>query len=94
MLTLKNEIPDRREDGRRESVVSYEWAFEYSANEEDEKSHLLQAVVVEAKWEDFVATYRGRPVKDAPSVNPRDIHELSSPPPQPLLPLSLQRLSY
>jgi hypothetical protein len=80
VLTLKNELPGRRPDGRRESVVSYEFSFDLR------KLHTLERIA-EAKmgegnkvklvvrWDALVATYRGREDKEAPALDPTSIHE-------------------
>lgn len=84
-MILKNTKPPTRPDGRRESVVSYEFEFDVqdllkrigggeNYSEEEKKRTLLE---VEAKWKDFKATYRGRPKPDAPELDPSDIYELS-----------------
>ncbi|KAI5478132.1 hypothetical protein MNV49_005396 [Pseudohyphozyma bogoriensis] len=80
VLTLKNEVPGRRPDGRRESGVSYEYKFDVEElrskawTERDVEKGSDVAVVL--GWHEFVATYRGKPT-NAPQVDPTKIHELS-----------------
>lgn len=71
VLTLKNDIPGRREDGRRESVLSYELAFDLRdiAGEKDRQVEIV------AGWNDFKATYRGKEDKEAEPLNPEKIEE-------------------
>ncbi|GAA5905669.1 uncharacterized protein JCM6883_005405 [Sporobolomyces salmoneus] len=81
VLILKNTKPPTRPDGRRESVTSYEFEFDVeelgrSGSYEDEKDGRV-VVQVEAEWNEFKATYRGRPQPDAPDLDPSDIYELS-----------------
>ncbi|ORY57403.1 complex I intermediate-associated protein 30-domain-containing protein [Leucosporidium creatinivorum] len=73
VLTLKNDIPGRRQDGRRESVLSYEMAFDLRelAGEKDREVEIV------AEWKDFKATYRGREDKEAKPLNSEKIEELS-----------------
>ncbi|KAI0830030.1 NADH:ubiquinone oxidoreductase complex I intermediate-associated protein 30 [Hypoxylon sp. FL0890] len=52
-LVVKDDIPSKREDGRDESTVSWEYDF---VPTEDE---------VSVSWEDFKPTYRGKPKEDA-----------------------------
>ncbi|GAA5947821.1 hypothetical protein JCM3765_001099 [Sporobolomyces pararoseus] len=82
VLILKNTKPPTRPDGRRESVVSYEFEFDVEelakktveGYSDEEKRTVVE---VEAEWKDFKATYRGRPKQDAPELDPSDIYELS-----------------
>lgn len=69
--TLKNDIPGRREDGRRESVLSYEMAFDLRqlAGEKDREVEIV------ADWKDFKATYRGKEDKEAKPLNSEKIEE-------------------
>lgn len=88
VLVLKNTKPPTRPDGRRESVISYEFEFDVedlacgSSSElaSDEEKHIggekrKREVQVSAEWSDFKATYRGRPKEDAPPLDPSDIYE-------------------
>ncbi|GAA5837218.1 hypothetical protein JCM3766R1_002164 [Sporobolomyces carnicolor] len=79
VLVLKNTKPETRPDGRRESVTSYEFAFDTKDVLTQEKSATGHRVVVrvDAEWNAFEATYRGRPQKDAPPLDPSCIYELS-----------------
>lgn len=52
-LTLKDTLPGRRDDGRDEAGVS--WEFDFVAKRD---------AVVRVPWRDFRATYRGKDVKD------------------------------
>lgn len=71
VLTLKNEIPSRRDDGRRQSVLNYELSFDLRSLMAEKE----QEVEIVADWKDFKATYRGREDKDAPPLDPRKIEE-------------------
>ncbi|GJN94654.1 hypothetical protein Rhopal_007737-T1 [Rhodotorula paludigena] len=91
VLLLKNDEPARRPDGRRESVIVYEYAFdahEYAAElyscSEDEKEGVdeekevgRRSVTVLARWSDFKPHYRGKPAPDAKPLDPSSIYELS-----------------
>lgn len=68
VLNLKTEDPPKRPDGRRESSVVYEWAF--NATQEG-------VVALEAKWDQFLPKYRGRPATDAKPLNPSQVKEFS-----------------
>ncbi|KAM0752487.1 CIA30-domain-containing protein [Meredithblackwellia eburnea MCA 4105] len=71
VISIKNDKPELREDGRRESVVSYEFAFDLAALPVGDE------VEVRAEWGDFHATYRGREDKEAKPLDPASIYELS-----------------
>lgn len=81
VLVLKNTKPPTRPDGRRESVVSYEFEFDVShlsstrRQENSGEKGDRNVVEVEAQWHEFLATYRGRPKEDAPDLDPSDIYE-------------------
>lgn len=59
-LTLKDEIPPRRDDGRDEAGVSWEADFVVSQDASD-----LDLQHVYLPWSAFKPTYRGRPKPDA-----------------------------
>lgn len=61
VITLKDEIPGRREDGRMKSGVSWEAVFR--AGEEE----------VWLPWGEFKPTYRGRPKDDAKALDLKDV---------------------
>ncbi|KAK4047793.1 hypothetical protein OIV83_005135 [Microbotryomycetes sp. JL201] len=65
-LVLKNERAKTRPDGRRESVLSYEFSFSAPTHHEQ---------LIFAPWTAFQATYRGRRQKDAPPLDPHNIKE-------------------
>lgn len=71
VLALKNDVPADRGEGRRESVLSYEFVFDLRemGGKEGEEATL------EARWGDFTATYRGREQKEAPPLDPSSIYE-------------------
>ena len=72
-INLKNEQPSRRPDGRRQSVLNYEFAFDLrDVMEEKEKEKEVEII---AEWEDFKATYRGREDSGAPPLDPKRIEE-------------------
>ncbi|KAM0787178.1 hypothetical protein ACM66B_006425 [Microbotryomycetes sp. NB124-2] len=66
-LVLKNERAQHRPDGRRESVLSYEFSFT--------RSDSSNGQAVFASWTDFKATYRGRPQKGVPLLDPHSVIE-------------------
>ena len=66
VFNLKTTAPERRPDGRLESRVTYEYEFD-GAREGP----------LDAPWSAFEATYRGRPAKDAPPLDPAAIVEVS-----------------
>jgi len=87
-LVLKNTKPPTRPDGRRESVISYEFEFDVEdlarktacdmTSDEEKKvggEKGNREVEVSAEWSEFKATYRGRPKEDAPPLDPSDIYE-------------------
>lgn len=81
VLSLKNELPGHRQDGRRESVTTYEFAFDLDELTpiKNEKAPLLEKagaqVELLARWSDFKATYRGRPAEGAPPMDSTEIRE-------------------
>jgi hypothetical protein len=68
VLTLKDEIPGRRPDGREEAVVS--WEAEFTPPE-----GRMQGVVC-LPWAQFKPFYRGREVKDAQPLKTEGIRRL------------------
>ncbi|PWZ02159.1 CIA30-domain-containing protein [Testicularia cyperi] len=74
VFQIKTEVPERRPDGRRESVVVWEWCFEIPtpsegdevrsiASDKASKSDIYQDFYVfESTWDDFKPFYRGKPV--------------------------------
>lgn len=87
-MVLKNTKPPTRPDGRRESVISYEFEFDVedlarpasgvTASDEENKiggEKGKREIGVSAEWSKFKATYRGRPKEDAPPLDPSDIYE-------------------
>ncbi|KAL8293749.1 hypothetical protein RQP46_000450 [Phenoliferia psychrophenolica] len=71
VISLKNERPELREDGRRESVMSYEWQFDLR--------ELPEGIVeIEAAWKDFKPTYRGREDKEAADFDPKSLYEYAA----------------
>lgn len=65
-LTLKDEILPKRDDGRDQSTVS--WEYDFTATPDRD-------VVV--RWDDFKATYRGRPKPDAKPLDRSSIKRVS-----------------
>ncbi|KAL3460370.1 complex I intermediate-associated protein 30-domain-containing protein [Aspergillus heterothallicus] len=61
-LLLKDEIPDKRHDGRERSAVCWEVDFEPRLREEGEGGDAV--TTVHFKWRDFRATYRGKDLPD------------------------------
>ncbi|GAA5889825.1 hypothetical protein JCM6882_004336 [Rhodosporidiobolus microsporus] len=90
VVLLKNEEPARRPDGRRESVVVYEWVLDvrdYEAGfeggeeagekaEEEKRGREREEVTVLARWSEFKAHYRGKEKEDAKPLDPSSIYEL------------------
>lgn len=68
-LILKDEFLPRRDDGREQSTVSWEYDFETGAEEEEKK--------IFAAWDDFKPTYRGREKKDAKPLDLKNIKRIS-----------------
>lgn len=68
VLNLKTETPQKRPDGRNESTIVYEWAF--NMTQEGPMS-------LEAKWNEFKPKYRGRPADDAKLLDPSEVREMS-----------------
>ncbi|KAH8665880.1 complex I intermediate-associated protein 30-domain-containing protein [Tricladium varicosporioides] len=64
-LTVKDKLLPKRDDGRDQSTVSWEFDFEGKEGK----------VIV--GWEDLKATYRGRDKKDADPLNTKDIRRIS-----------------
>jgi len=64
VITLKDEIPGRRPDGRMESGVS--WEAEFTSSKADPTEVWLP-------WGQFKATYRGRPKDDAKPLDRADV---------------------
>lgn len=74
-LNLKTEKPARRQDGRRESSIVWEWNFELPGNQTsgsaqgqgpnstriNDKLSNDEFLVFDSTWDDFQATFRGRP---------------------------------
>lgn len=67
LLTLKDEIPGRRDDGRENSGIS--WEAEFKVGGHDANGDSLDRKDVFLKWSDFKATYRGRDKPDAKPLN-------------------------
>ncbi|KAJ4160442.1 hypothetical protein NW754_003563 [Fusarium falciforme] len=66
-LTVKDTIPERREDGRDEAGVSWEVDFEPPA----------EGGIIVKKWDEFRATYRGRDLDDPKPLDLGDIKRIS-----------------
>lgn len=71
LLTLKDEIPGRRDDGREMSGVTWEAEFTADASKEAQTSEVF------LPWKAFKATYRGRPKDDAKPLNLKSIKRVS-----------------
>jgi hypothetical protein len=84
-FTIKDELLPRSPNGREQSTISYEYAFQLS-----EKSSFIshsQAELLEKgqgtdfsgltsiliPWSELKATYRGKEKRDAPALNTKDI---------------------
>ncbi|RSM01246.1 hypothetical protein CDV31_011436 [Fusarium ambrosium] len=66
-LTVKDTIPERREDGRDEAGVSWEVDFEPPT----------EGGIIVMKWDEFRATYRGRDVDDPKPLDLGDVKRIS-----------------
>ncbi|UZJ51334.1 hypothetical protein CBS101457_000654 [Exobasidium rhododendri] len=71
VLNLKPTIAPTRPDGRKESTVVYEYSFDASKSDKDGTMSIL------AEWNQFNATYRGRPADDAEPLDPSQVREWS-----------------
>lgn len=83
VFEIKTEEPGRRPDGRRESVVVWEWSFSIPDGGEGMEPTLNTGLsneefwVFDSEWSDFKPTYRGRPVEHAGEFNPAETKEWS-----------------
>lgn len=85
VFEIKTEVPARRPDGRRESVLVWEWSFRIPQEGGERDARLNTALtnedfwVFDSTWADFKPTYRGRPVDpgEAGEFNPQNTHEWS-----------------
>ncbi|RSM14538.1 hypothetical protein CEP52_001313 [Fusarium oligoseptatum] len=66
-LTVKDTIPERREDGRDEAGVSWEVDIEPPT----------EGGIIVMKWDEFRATYRGRDVDDPKPLDLGDVKRIS-----------------
>ncbi|BGO96261.1 hypothetical protein JCM10020v2_007998 [Rhodotorula toruloides] len=87
-LNIKDSKPERRPDGRRESVTVYEFEVDVEeyrddglfdekvdADVEKGEGKARRSVTVLAKWDDFKPFYRGKPKEDAAPLDPSAIYE-------------------
>lgn len=82
LVTLKDEIPGRRDDGREQSGISWEAEFTSAAASvgrptligDDEHRHSQRLVFL--GWDEFKPTYRGRPKPDASPLDRSDIKRI------------------
>lgn len=76
VIALKNDKPGRRPDGRRESVLSYEYKFDLRSwlNADDGAGEKARGVELKVEWDEFVPTFRGRE-KKGKEVDPGHIVE-------------------
>ena len=87
VFEIKTEEPKRRPDGRRESVIVWEWSFTVPQDDDDDvRDTCLNLAltdddfwVFDSTWADFKPMYRGRPVDrdTAGEFNPQNTHEWS-----------------
>ncbi|GAC92983.1 hypothetical protein PHSY_000543 [Pseudozyma hubeiensis SY62] len=86
VFEIKTEEPKRRPDGRRESVVVWEWSFTLPQGDDDVQDGRLNMAltnddfwVFDSTWSDFKPFYRGRPVDPdtAGEFNPANTYEWS-----------------
>lgn len=71
VVTLKDRIPRRRDDGREQSGVSWEADFVAAG-----KSELTKWDEVYLPWAEFRPTYRGKPKPDAKPLDLASIKRL------------------
>jgi hypothetical protein len=66
-------LPKNPSNGREQSTISYEYDFEVPAADAvaGSKTEIL------IPWDKFKATYRGKPLKDAPDINLRTVRRFS-----------------
>lgn len=65
VFQIKTEVPQRRPDGRRESVIVWEWNFDLPTSNDDPNTSTMstdELCVYDAGWQDFKPFYRGKPV--------------------------------
>lgn len=86
VFEIKTQEPKRRPDGRRESVIVWEWSFSIPQSDEQAKDPRLNRAltnddfwVFDSTWDDFKPVYRGRPVDPdkAGEFRPEETHEWS-----------------
>ncbi|KIS70125.1 uncharacterized protein UMAG_05197 [Mycosarcoma maydis] len=85
VFEIKTEEPERRPDGRRQSVIVWEWSFSIPQldGQEAHSLNLMQTNddfwVFDSTWSDFKPMYRGRPVDPdkAGEFRPQDTREWS-----------------
>ena len=70
LVTLKDTIPGRREDGREQSGISWEAEFTNAPSTAIADEHGSRVFL---GWDAFKPTYRGRPKPDAPPLDRSDI---------------------
>lgn len=71
LLTLKDDIPGRRDDGREMSGITWEAVIDTSGKQNHERQSIF------LPWTAFEATYRGRPKDDAKPLNLKSIKRVS-----------------
>ncbi|KAK8045322.1 hypothetical protein PG993_005346 [Apiospora rasikravindrae] len=71
-LTLKDEVLDKRPDGREQSTISWECDFVSPKTGDDEGDQELYV-----PWSDFKPTYRGKPKPDAPKLDLANVRRIS-----------------
>lgn len=85
-LTLKDEIPGKRSDGRMQSGISWEADFEMPADHENDEDGPISPidnlskgsnVLIRIPWANFRATYRGRDKPDAKPLDTTNIRRFS-----------------
>ena len=73
-IIVKDEVPDsKRDDGREQSSVSWEYDFETPMT----GMELKDGLKVRIPWNAFKATYRGREKKDAAPLKTKEIKRFS-----------------
>ncbi|SPO26267.1 uncharacterized protein UTRI_02543 [Ustilago trichophora] len=86
VFEIKTEEPKRRPDGRRESVIVWEWSFTIPNEGDDVADSNVNMVltnddfwVFDSSWDDFKPFYRGRPVDPdtAEEFHPDQVYEWS-----------------
>jgi hypothetical protein len=77
-VTLKDEIPGKRHDGREKSGLSWEADFSEDGAASSTRTSNDDATTMSAflPWDAFKPTYRGRDKPDSPPLDKSDIKRI------------------